>query len=227
MLVRAIVGPTGIGKSAVATELASATGAPVLVADRIQCYTDLPVSSARAESADGVHRIWLGDRTVRDGDFPPDVAAETLVTRLCALAADHRLVVLEGGSISLMLRFAEKVDQLPFPVSVQVLRIGDTEDYVARLRARARSMLFRDQFGRSLLTEFVAAWTTPGRRLFTASISGLHSVLEWCAKHSVAPETVAGMDIPVPLLDELAGMIGDRYAEHGFVQDKIFAEVFG
>jgi hypothetical protein len=126
-----------------------------------------------------------------------------------------------------MLRFAEKIEQLPFPVSVQVLRIVEREDYVARLRARARSMLFRDQFGRSLLTEFVAAWTTPGRRLFTASISGLDSVLEWCAKHSVPPENVAEMDIPVKLLDELAGMIGERYAEHGFAQDRIFSEVFG
>jgi len=227
MLVRAIVGPTGIGKSAVAAELASATGAPVLVADRIQCYTDLPVSSARAESEDGVHRIWLGDRTVRDGDYPPDDAAETLLARLRALVEQHRLVVLEGGSISIMLRFAEQIDELPFPVSVQVLRIGDRQAYAAGLRARARSMLFRDQFGRSLLTEFVAAWTTPGRRLFTASISGLDCILEWCAKHSVPPEDVAGMDIPAKLLDELASMIGERYAEHGFVQDRVFAEVFG
>lgn len=226
MLVRAIVGPTGIGKSAVATELASATGAPILVADRIQCYTDLPVSSARAESAEGVNRIWLDDRTVRDGDYPPGDAAEMLLTRLCALVEHHRLVVLEGGSISVLLRFAEKIDQLPFPVSVQVLHIGNKDDYVARLRERARSMLFRDQCGRSLLTEFAAAWTTPGQRLFTASLSGLDSILEWCAKYSVPPEDIAEIDIPAKRFDELAGMIGERYAEHGFVQDRIFSEVF-
>ncbi|MGW4211139.1 isopentenyl transferase family protein [Lentzea sp. NPDC004789] len=227
MLVRAIVGPTGIGKSAVATELASATGAPILVADRIQCYTDLTVSSARAESAEGVHRVWLAERTVGDGDYPPGDAAEMLLTRLCDLVEHHRLVVLEGGSISVMLRFAENVGRLPFPVSVQVLRIGDKRDYVARLRARARSMLFRDQLGRSVLTEFVAAWTTPGQRLFTASLSGMDSILEWCAKYSVPPEDIADIDIPPERFDELAGMIGERYAEHGFVQDKVFAEVFG
>jgi ATP-dependent protease Clp ATPase subunit len=39
--VHAILGPTGVGKTALATRLARETSAPTVVADRIQCYRDL------------------------------------------------------------------------------------------------------------------------------------------------------------------------------------------
>lgn len=227
--VRAIVGPTGVGKTAAATGLASGTGAPVLVADRIQCFTDLLVTSGRAadERVEGVNRVWLGDRTVSEGDYATEKAVAELLTRLGSLVEQHRLTVVEGGSISMLLRFAETMDDLPFPVSVQVMPIPDRDGYLARQCARARNMLVRDRSGRSLLTEFVAAWNTPGQRYFTASVSGLDCVLEWCAKHSFPPDEVADIDFPEALLGELSRMMGARYAEHGFIQERLFSEVFG
>ncbi|MGI5460896.1 isopentenyl transferase family protein [Streptomyces sp. CA-249302] len=226
--VHAIVGPTGVGKSAAATELASVTGAPVLVADRIQCFTDLAVTSSRAtdEDAQGIRRIWLGERTVRDGDIPPAVAVDLALTSLGELVDQYPLVVLEGGSVSVMLGLAERRDALPVPMSVRVMRIIDADGYRKRLRARARHMLLPDRLGRSLLTEFVAAWTAPERRPFVAVLPGPDRVLEWCAKHSIPPQSVADLDLPEPMLEELSTMVGDRHAEHGFLQDRIFSEVF-
>lgn len=75
--VHVIAGPTGVGKSAAASELARRTGAPVVVADRIQCFTDLATTSARAGAdVPGIRRVWLCDRTVADGDYPATQAVE-------------------------------------------------------------------------------------------------------------------------------------------------------
>ncbi|MGO4753218.1 isopentenyl transferase family protein, partial [Streptomyces sp. 2MCAF27] len=92
-----IAGPTGVGKSAAATALARITGAPIVVADRIQCFTDLATTSARAgEETVEVERSWLGDRTVADGDYPSEEAADALVRRLAELGERHRFVIVEG-----------------------------------------------------------------------------------------------------------------------------------
>lgn len=226
--VRALVGPTGVGKSAAATALARDTGAPVLVADRIQCFTDLVVTSGRAADAQvpGVDRIWLSDRTVSDGDYAPGEASEDLLSRLGSLVTDHGLVLLEGGSISLLLRFAELMENLPYSVSVDLLPILDKNHYSARQIARARKMLLPDSSGRSLLTEFAAAWSTPGQRRFAASVSGLDSICEWCAKHSVDPEELADVDLSEKMLRELSTMLGERYAAHGFTQERLFLKTF-
>ncbi|MFJ9630083.1 isopentenyl transferase family protein [Streptomyces sp. NPDC091280] len=226
--VHAIVGPTGVGKSAAATELASATGAPVLVADRIQCFTDLAVTTSRAtdENAHGVHRIWLSDRTIGDGDIPPDDAVDMVVTRLGQLVARHRLVVVEGGSISIMLGLAERIDDLPFPVTIQVMRITDPDGYRTRLRARARQMLLPDRYGRSLLTEFAAVWAVPAQRVFLAALPGPDRILDWCERHAIEPGSVDRVAFAPAMLDALSRSIGDRHAEHGFLQDQIFSEVF-
>ncbi|WP_055525028.1 isopentenyl transferase family protein [Streptomyces graminilatus] len=226
--VRALVGPTGVGKSAAATALARDTGAPVLVADRIQCFTDLLVTSGRAADAQvpGVDRIWLSDRTVGDGDYAPSEASKDLLSRLESLVTAHGLVVLEGGSICLLLNFAERLESLPYSVSVNVLPIPNRSHYPARQIARARKMLVPDSSGRSLLTEFAAAWRTPGQRRFAVSVSGLDSICEWCAKHSVEPEEVAKVDFSEKMLGELSTMLGERYAAHGFTQERLFQKAF-
>jgi adenylate dimethylallyltransferase len=226
--VHAIVGPTGLGKSAAAIRLASRTAAPILVADRVQCFTDLLVTSGRAgdENAEGVNRIWLDDRTISDGEISPEQAVALLVQRLGALSERHPSVVMEGGSMSMLRRFAERMDDLPFSVSVQVMRIVDEKGYRSRLRRRARKMLAADHLGRSLLTELAAAWRTPGKRFYAASLPGPDCVLEWCAKYSSPPERVTDVHFSEKMLDELSSMICERYAEHGFKQDRIFSQAF-
>ncbi|WP_433521301.1 isopentenyl transferase family protein [Nocardia pseudovaccinii] len=74
-----IAGPTGSGKTEVAMELADAMQAPVVVADRIQCYVDLSSTSTRF--ADAANRFHLSDRVVPDGDYrlprPPNRCGTT------------------------------------------------------------------------------------------------------------------------------------------------------
>ena len=57
----AIYGPTASGKTALAIELAQATGAAILNADSMQVYADLRIVTARpskAEEAAADHRLY-------------------------------------------------------------------------------------------------------------------------------------------------------------------------
>ena len=57
----AIYGPTASGKTALAIELAQATGAAILNADSMQVYADLRIVTARpseAEEAAAEHRLY-------------------------------------------------------------------------------------------------------------------------------------------------------------------------
>src|SRR6185369_6623889 len=90
--VHAILGPTGVGKTALATRLARETNAPTVVADRIQCYRDLATTSARSDggTSDEIVRLYLDDRVVADGDYPAEEAVQSLVHKLERLTMKYR-----------------------------------------------------------------------------------------------------------------------------------------
>ncbi|MGI5460604.1 isopentenyl transferase family protein [Streptomyces sp. CA-249302] len=225
--VHLIAGPTGVGKSAAATELARSTGAPIVVADRLQCFTDLATTSARAGAdVPGVRRHWLGDRTFADGDLRAGQAADALVELVEELGSRHRLVIVEGGSISLLRDLSARLPGLPWRLTVRLLPVPEREAYVAALTRRARTMLAPEPPGRSLLAELAALWHEPRRRLLAASVNGFEAVLECCAKYSVDVETLDREPLPEHLLDRMAALIAERHAEHGFLQHRVFGEIF-
>src|SRR4051812_8683885 len=98
--VHAVLGVTGAGKTSLATAVGHALGVPVVVADRIQCFRDIPVVSSRP-SPDH-RRVYLDDRTIPDGDLPARRAYPKLRRILSDLADRHQTVILEGGSVSLL-----------------------------------------------------------------------------------------------------------------------------
>ncbi|WP_381790256.1 isopentenyl transferase family protein [Streptomyces niveus] len=231
LAVRLIVGPTGVGKSAAASAVARRAGAPVVVADRIQCFTDLATTSARAGADEpGVHRAWLGDRTVSDGDYPAAQAAEALVLTVRRLVNPGRPVVIEGGSISLLAHFADHhLPRLPWRVTVTTLTRPTPGRYLTSLMARAHAMLRPTPPHESLLDELGALWREPAHRWFTASVNGFEAALEWCAKYGLDPAdpaTARVAGLPPQLVDELARLIAERHAEHGADQERAFAELF-
>ncbi|MDX3227756.1 isopentenyl transferase family protein [Streptomyces sp. ME19-01-6] len=225
--VHVIAGPTGVGKSAAATALARITGAPIVVADRIQCFTDLATTSARAgEETVEVERSWLGDRTVADGDYPSEEAADALVRRLEELGERHRFVIVEGGSISLLRDFAQRLPDLPYRLTARLLHVPDREGYLARLARRARRMLAPEGAQTSMLQELATLWGSPDHRFFAASVNGLEAILEWCATYSVSVESLISCELSEAQLEKMAWMVAERHAEHGILQDAIFSKVF-
>ncbi|MEU6227634.1 isopentenyl transferase family protein [Streptomyces sp. NPDC047042] len=225
--VHLIAGPTGAGKSAAANDLARATGAPVVVADRLQCFTDLATTSARAGGeAPDVRRYWLADRTVPDGDLGAVAAADSLFDLVEQLGARHRLVIVEGGSISLLKVLAERCAALPWQLSVQVLPLPAYGDYVEALTRRALTMLAPPAPDRSLLEELAELWADPRQRRFAASVNGFEAVLECCAKYALDVETIHKQELPDPIRSRMASLIALRHAEHGILQSRVFTETF-
>ncbi|MBT2419446.1 isopentenyl transferase [Streptomyces sp. ISL-22] len=225
--VHLIAGPTGVGKSAAATELARATGAPIVVADRLQCFTDLATTSARAGAeVPGVCRHWLGDRTFADGDLSAAEAGDALVDLVERLAPAHPLVIVEGGSISLLRELCARRSALRWRLTVRLLPLPARDEYLATLTRRARAMLTPGACGPGLLQELAALWRDPRKRLLAASVNGFEAVLECCAKYSLDVASIDEQDIPGHVQDRIAALIAERHAEHGFLQHRVFTEIF-
>lgn len=225
--VRLIVGPTGVGKSAAANELARATGAPVVVADRLQCFTDLVTTSARAGAdVPGVCRYWLGERTFADGDLSAKEATDSLVALVRRLGARHASVIVEGGSISLLRELASRRAELTWRTTVHVLPVPDRASYVDVLTRRAFTMLAPPPPDRSLLEELAALWRDPARRWLAASVNGFEAVLECCAKYGIDVPTIADGELSENVVARMAALIAERHAEHGFLQHRAFGEIF-
>lgn len=222
--VHAIVGATGTGKSAHAIRTARRLGTPVVVADRIQCFVDLRVTSARDEDeVDGVRRWFLGDRTVADGDYPADAACRTLCYLLGRLTAEHPSIVLEGGSVSLLTALADRHGELPFELTFEQLHTPDAGVYRQRLLERARRMLRPPGGGRGIIEELAAAWRRPEHRTFVTSINGLEAIVGWCARHDIDPGSLADHEREPAVHDELAEAIAWRHAAHGWEQERMLS----
>ncbi|GAA4080643.1 isopentenyl transferase family protein [Streptomyces shaanxiensis] len=225
--VHLIAGPTGVGKSAAATALARATGAPVVVADRLQCFTDLATTSARAGAdVPGVCRYWLGDRTFADGDLPASEATDALIALVERLASEHPLVIVEGGSISLLRELCDRRAELSWRLTVRLLPLPAHDEYLATLTRRAHEMLTPSTCGPGLLQELATLWRDPRRRLLAASVNGFEAVLECCAKYSLDVASIDEQDISEHVLNRIAALIAERHAEHGFLQHRVFGEIF-
>jgi uncharacterized protein (TIGR00730 family) len=218
-----------VGKSSVAERLARVCGSPIVVADRIQCFVDLEVTSARTPAADqhGVPRHYLARRHVHDGDLSARSAATSLGYTLGALAARYPFVVVEGGSISLLEAFFGDTDPLPFDWSVDVRRIDDRREHRQRLLQRAHEMLVPPHGGNGLLEELAAAWRVESQRGFVASVNGPEAVVAWCQRNAIDPASLRQAGMSRRVLDELAQVIADAHLVHVEEQEQAFSQLFG
>jgi adenylate dimethylallyltransferase len=224
MHIHMIVGPTGIGKSTRAMAEARRLGAPVVVADRIQCYVDLAMTSARHtnEETGDLRRYFLDERSVDDGDYSPSAAHMALRRTLHLLSRENRCVVVEGGSISLLGAFFAGSEDLPYEVSTELLRVADQHAHLQRLRGRARRMLAPPEGRPGLLQELATAWRHKSQREFIASIVGFGSVIRWCRHHEIPLESLHEFTPSLPQQNELAAVIAHEHAAYGGLQHQAF-----
>lgn len=222
--------------------MAKTFGGPILVADRIQCFEDLEVTSARTPRRleHGVSRLYAARRLVRDGDLPAEEAANGLTAHWEQVSTASRIVVLEGGSMSLI-RALLADERLPFTLSVDVRRITDQQAYRAGLVDRARDMLDPPEPADGMLEELAAAWRVEDQRPFVATINGPEAVLAWCAARGCDPEELLRRVRPPDsatlsrlsdsqrerILTELSQAVADAHLEHGREQQAVFKELFG
>jgi uncharacterized protein (TIGR00730 family) len=223
--INAIVGPTGSGKSAIADSLAFTTGAPVVVADRIQCFTDIPVTTARTTSTNGISRYHLSDRTVSGGDYPVEEAFFDLMCRINELSDTHRLIILEGGSISLLSRFVNE-SELPFRLAVHVIPIKDRGQHWQRLRSRAMKLICPDDGRPGTVQELAYAWKHEQQHSFVATINGFEAILAWCHRNATNPSELAQQPLSVQSQADLAAEIANAHMAHSLEQEMKMCDLF-
>jgi hypothetical protein len=211
MRVDLVLGPTGAGKTAVATAMARSSGAMVVVMDRIQCYPEIATTSGRPpqDELSGTTRIYLDERKIREGEISALEAFRRLGKTVSGLAGSGLPVIIEGGSLSIW----ENWHRIELPqrtkVRIHVLRLGDPYAHSARVEGRVTDMI-EGTLGRSMLDEFTHAWRKAEQRPFVASIIGFDVLVRWCAKNAVPPGELS--------LGSLTG--NDR---RGLVQDVVDA----
>jgi tRNA dimethylallyltransferase len=112
----AIVGPTAVGKTALAVKLAKSLGTVVISADSRQCYREMSIGTAKpsVEEQDGVPHYYIHSHSVVNnisaGDF--ERGALSLLERLFK---QHSVVVLVGGSGLFVNAICIGLDELPTP----------------------------------------------------------------------------------------------------------------
>ena len=95
-----LMGPTGVGKSRAAFEVARAMGGEVVVCDSRQVYTELDIASNKPSPRDmrqvRYHLVGVADPRVAFNVFQFVQLANAAIA---AIAQDRRLPVVEGGSM--------------------------------------------------------------------------------------------------------------------------------
>ena len=185
-----IVGKTGVGKTARSILLAKATGAPVVVLDRIQCYPELAVGSGRPleHELGGTRRIYLTERRVTEGELGAGAAHALLARWVERLAAESDTIILEGGSISLLQAMMRSALWKRYRRSYEHLRCLDEAAYRGRVRARVVEMLRAPPGGRSMLSELAALGAAPEARAFVETVVGYDVLFAWCRENGLPLE---------------------------------------
>ena len=138
----AIYGPTASGKTALAIELAVATGAAILNADSMQVYADLRIVTARpsvAEEAAAEHRLY----GVLVGRDPCSVARWVALVRAELAELAPRPVILVGGTGLYLKALYEGLSDIPEP-SAEIRRTAEARLEALGLDAFRAEVLSRD-----------------------------------------------------------------------------------
>lgn len=197
-----VAGPTGVGKTSRAAELAETFDAPIVVLDRVQCHGELAVGSGRRHPDDSGRRMFLAERKVADGTISAPAAYRQLCRLLDALrVGGDRTIVLEGGSTSLLAAMAyDSTWRHDADVSVEWLA-PDTGNYRGRLARRVETMLVGE---RSMVDEVRALWPDHRTHSVLMDIVGYREVI--AAMHATGT-----LDFDLLALKTLAQNVTDAH----------------
>jgi len=109
-----LLGPTGVGKTALGVQLASKLGCSILSADSRQIYRELPIGTAAPtpEERAAVPHYFVGTHSVTEGYSAASYEADAL-SLLERLFADHPIQLLSGGSMMYIDAVCRGIDEIP------------------------------------------------------------------------------------------------------------------
>jgi len=226
MQIHLIIGPTGIGKTSRAVQLARKSGAPVLVLDRIQIYPALSIGSGRPSLSElrGTVRHYLIERDISDGDLPADEALTLLREHTVALAQRERRLILEGGSISLVRAIWESDYLRGYQVQITCLSIHNWTVYRQMVYRRVLQMLSGYP---SITDELALIWAggNSAARALVGTIAGYNALLAWCEESGVSPRELPSACRDVDVRAALASAITQSHLDYADRQQAAFADL--
>lgn len=111
---KVIIGPTGVGKTAYALQLAEQYGCPILNADSRQIYRDIPIGTAAptAEEQARVKHYFVGTLGLEDYYSAAQYEQDAMAL-LTNLFAEHDTLVMAGGSMMYIDAVCNGIDDIP------------------------------------------------------------------------------------------------------------------
>ena len=110
----AVIGPTGIGKTAMSVRLAEALHAPIVSADSRQIYREMKIGTARPgeDELSRARFYFVGSASVRDAYSAARYEAEALPL-IASLHTANPYVILSGGSMLYVDAVISGIDYIP------------------------------------------------------------------------------------------------------------------
>lgn len=109
-----ICGPTAIGKTAFAIELAQAIGTEIISADSRQCYQELGIAVAKpsAKELTMVPHHFINSHSIHD-HVNAGVFEQYALQKAAELFQQHRQIVMVGGTGLYIKAFTDGMDEMP------------------------------------------------------------------------------------------------------------------
>lgn len=109
-----LLGPTGVGKTALSIQIAKKTGSPIISADSRQLYKDLIIGTAapNAHQLAEVKHYMVGTLALMDY-YSASQYEEDVLSLLETLHKTHASVVLTGGSMMYLDAICKGIDEMP------------------------------------------------------------------------------------------------------------------
>ena len=109
-----LLGPTGVGKTALGVQLASKLGCSILSADSRQIYRELPIGTAAPtpEEQAAVPHYFVGTHSVTERYSAASYEVDVLHL-LEKLFSDHPIQLLSGGSMMYIDAVCRGIDEIP------------------------------------------------------------------------------------------------------------------
>ena len=109
-----LLGPTGVGKTALGVQLARQLGCSILSADSRQIYHELPIGTAAPtpEERVAVPHYFVGTHSVTEGYSAASYEVDVLHL-LEKLFSDHPIQLLSGGSMMYIDAVCRGIDEIP------------------------------------------------------------------------------------------------------------------
>ena len=109
-----LLGPTGVGKTALSIQIAGHIGSPVISADSRQIYRDIPIGTAAptAEQQAAVKHYFIATHALSDY-YSASMYEDDAIALINRLHVSHPYVLLCGGSMMYIDAVCKGIDEMP------------------------------------------------------------------------------------------------------------------